>query len=138
MVLDIKTVTNILWTNLNTGYSVNLAGGVPTDGYMVGGYVPSLVIPEDARTPLADTDAWLEGHASYLTVFGDAEPLYYAGIWADSDTDIVYVDISRNVPDLYTALAIAHAHGELAIWDVANKVEIRTEVPSVRDTTQSV
>lgn len=116
-------ITNILMEHLEDGYSVNISGEVPADGYMVGGEVPSLVIDEEKNyQPYLSTDAWLVNHWDLLN-----KPGYFAGIWKDSDTGLIYVDISRNVTDLYAALAIADARGELAIWDVASSKEVRTE-----------
>ena len=105
------------------GYSVNVEGDTPTAGYMVGGYVPSLVFAASAPRPRYFADRWLRNYRILLT-----QPDMYAGIWIDSETRDIYVDISRNVDDLYMAMAIALAHGELAIWDVANSREIRTDL----------
>lgn len=117
-------ITNILMDHVTEGYSVNVSGETPTDGYMVGGEVPSLVIDEEKNyKPYLTTDGWLDNHWTLLN-----QPGYYAGIWRDSDTGLIYVDIRRNVADLYSALAIASARGELAVWDVASNKEVRTEV----------
>ncbi len=117
-----QEITNILFSHEDEGYSVNVHGETPVDGYMVGGEVPSLILDEDERRPMTATDAWLAEHEFTLSL-----PGYYAGIWKDSDTGLTYIDISRNVADLYSALAIADARGELAVWDVAHGVEVRTE-----------
>lgn len=116
-------ITNILMEHVETGYSVDVHGEVPTDGYMVGGEVDSLVIDEMKNyTPYLTMDAWLVKHWDLLN-----KPGYYAGIWRDLDTNLIYVDISRNIADLYMALAIASSRGEIAIWDVASAKEVRTE-----------
>lgn len=116
-------ITDILMCHSEDGYSVSVTGETPTDGYMVGGGVTSLVIDEEKNyAPYLTTDKWLEGHWELLN-----KPGYFAGIWTDSESGLVYVDISRNVADLYSALAIATARGELAVWDVAHGVEVRTE-----------
>lgn len=115
-------ITDILFSHEDEGYSVNVQGETPTDGYMVGGEVASLILKADEPKPMTATDAWLAEHEFTLSL-----PGYYAGIWKDSETGLTYVDISRNVADLYTALAIATARGELAIWDVASEREVRTE-----------
>lgn len=115
-------ITNVLMTHQDEGYSVNTELEVPTDGYMVGGEVPSLILKPDAMYPYLTTDKWLGDHWDLLN-----KPGYFAGIWKDSETGLIYVDISRNVADLYFALAIADARGELAVWDVAHNQEVRTE-----------
>jgi hypothetical protein len=122
---EITTITNTLFTHETDGYSVNLRGDTPFEGYMVGGEVAALVLTTDDQSlfPMTYTDRWLEKNKALLN-----NPEFYAGIWTDHDTGKVYVDISRNVTDLYTALAIAESRGELAIWDVTNGKEIRTEV----------
>ena len=124
---SVQEITNTLWLNQSTGYSVNILGEQPSTGYMVGGYVPSLVLDPPALewTPLNDIDRFVRDNLNWLT---HPAGEYYAGIWVDSDTGKVYVDISRNVDDLYVALAIATAYGEIAVWDVVNEREIRTEV----------
>lgn len=114
-------ITNILMKNVVWGHRVNVTGETPTDGYMVGGEVASLVIDESKNfQPFLTTDKWLEGHWELLS-----KPGYYASI--HTENDLIYVDISRNVADLYSALAIASARGELAIWDVASAKEVHTE-----------
>lgn len=116
-------ITDILMGHSEDGYSVSVTGETPTDGYMVGGEVASLVIDESKNfQPFLTTDKWLEGCWDLLN-----KPGYFAGIWTDSESGLVYVDISRNVADLYSALAIAASRGELAIWDVASAKEVRTE-----------
>lgn len=124
--MRIDEITNILIEESDSGYSINLTGEQPTDGYMVGGEVESLIIKDDEPRRYTTIDAWLVNHIDLLHTRG-----YFAGVWKDTDTDLIYIDISRNVDDLYTALAMAEARGELAIWDVANGKEIRTEVNQV-------
>ena len=118
--LNYTDLTDILMGHVDEGYSVDVHGNVPTDGYMVGGETPSLILKQGVRGRYLTTDAWLDQEWDVLT-----QPGYFAGIWTDTDTGDVYVDISRNVTDLYAALAIAEARGELAIWDVASAKEVR-------------
>lgn len=115
-----QEITNILFSHESEGYSVNVHGETPVDGYMVGGEVPSLILKADEMYPYLTTDKWLAEHKFTLNT-----PGYYAGIWKDSETGLTYVDICRNVTDLYTALAIAENRGEIAIWDVASAKEVR-------------
>lgn len=120
--LSIYDVTNELLAN-REGYSVNVHGVLPTYGYMVGGVVPSLIL-EPKAAKYGPTDAWLDEHWAKL----ESSPDVFAGIWEDSVTGLVYVDLSERYDDLYTALAVATARGELAIWDVASSKEVRTEI----------
>lgn len=120
--LSVRDVTNILWSRQDTGHSVNLRGDTPKSGYMVGGWVPSLVIEgEDLdRTPLAVTDKWLLENYRLLQYSS-----WYAGIWTDQDTGKVYIDISQNIQSREVALGVAAELEELAVWDVENNEEIR-------------
>ena len=49
------------------------------------------------------------------------------GVWEDSRTGHIYVDIVQHVDALSDALELASAHNQLAIWDVRHKREIRVE-----------
>lgn len=122
--LTYSDITDTLLAHADEGYSVNAQGEVPTTGYMVGGFVPSLVLEPDALRPYTNTDAWLHQHWSYFTV---SPALYYAGIWTDSETGQVYVDISRNVDTLSEAVAVGLNHDEIAIWDVVKGRELRLQ-----------
>lgn len=119
-----KAITNILFEHESEGYSVNVDGEVPTSGYMVGGYVTSLVHDEYGYQPMLDTDAWLEQHWSYFTT---NPRVYFAGVWKDLETGKIYIDISRNIESLDEAVAVGVNHGEIAIWDVVNSREIRLQ-----------
>ena len=122
--MRIDEITDTLLVNREEGLSININGEQPKDGYMVGGEVPNFVISCPFELSALDgVDAFLSLHEALLS-----RPEYFAGVWTDSDTGLVYVDISRKVDDLYTALAIAESRGELAVWDVAENKEIRTEV----------
>lgn len=114
-------ITNILMKHFEDGVSVNIYGVKPIDGYVVGGEVPGLVLKPWHPAPYLSIDQWLAEHWDRL------ENGRTASIWTDSETGITYVDISRNVTDLYSALAIASARGEIAVWDVASAKEVRTE-----------
>jgi hypothetical protein len=122
--LTAADITDILLDHADEGYSVNAENEVPTTGYMVGGFVPSLVLAPDALRPYATTDAWLTKNWSYFTV---NPRVYYAGVWTDSDTGRIYIDISRNVDTFGEAIALGDLHNEIAIWDVKNGREIRLQ-----------
>ncbi len=55
-------------------------------------------------------------------------PNKFFGIWIDETSGIVYLDISIHIPGLEQALNFARSNKQLAIWDCANKIEIKTEV----------
>ncbi len=116
-------ITDVLMEHAETGFSINHRGGIPTDGYMVGGEVGNLVLAPEHPMPYKSTDLFLDHHWSFLSSNED----YYATVRMGNEADTVYVSIERNVADLYTALALASARGELAVWDVASTEEVRTE-----------
>ena len=49
----------------------------------------------------------------------------YLGIWIDKTSGIVYLDISIHIKELEQALNLARSNKQLAIWDCANKAEIK-------------
>lgn len=122
--MRIDEITDVLLAHRDEGLSINIDGESPKDGYMVGGEVTSFVISCPFELSALDgVDAFLRLNEALLD-----QPAYYAGVWTDSDTGLIYVDISRKVDDLYTALALADSRNELAVWDVVNGKEVRTEV----------
>lgn len=100
---------------------------VPDSGYMVGGFVDSLIFgPADLLT--GDHRAmtwemisrWLDKHEELtrdLNVF--------VGGWIDSDSGLVYIDISRHYSDRAVAIHVAIDNNEIAIWDLGKGQEIR-------------
>lgn len=50
----------------------------------------------------------------------------YLGVWTDPTNGTLYLDASVHVADKWEALEMAHAGGELAIWDIARGAEILT------------
>ena len=118
-----RDITDILLDHADDGYSVNVYNDIPTTGYMVGGWVPSLKLGQDTLRPYNTTDGYLASHWDRLT----SDSNYFAGVWTDSDTGVIYIDISRNLADLPEALAVAANFGEIAIWDVEAGKEIRLQ-----------
>jgi hypothetical protein len=116
-------ITDVLMERAKNGFSINHRGDIPTDGYMVGGEVMSLVLRAKHPAPYGSTDLYLSQHWNLLT---NSEG-YYATVTTEAHTGLVYVSIQRNVADLYTALALASARGEWSVWDVASAKEVRTE-----------
>ena len=88
--------------------------GLPTHGYFVGGLFPSLVFSGVGEIDRGELAWWIGSN--------DAE---FYGVWVDSETGRIYFD---GVSHYYTERAsrdIGAGRGEIAIWDIANKAEIR-------------
>lgn len=102
-----------LWEHRDNGHTITLYGKVPTEGFVVGSGKPSLENPTDSEA----IARYMESHADQYSTFG---------IWRDSTTDVVYVDAVQIVPTRETALKLARERHELAVWDIANNLEIRT------------
>jgi hypothetical protein len=115
-------ITDVLMERAESGFSINHRGDIPLDGYMVGGEVGSLVLNSSAPAPYLSTDRYLTEYWNLLTNSED----YYASVETDNE-GVTLVSISRNVADLYTALALASARGEQSVWDVASAKEVLTE-----------
>lgn len=49
------------------------------------------------------------------------------GTWVDAKTGNIHVDAVRIIEDCDTATTLAKSNGEIAIWDFANKEEIRID-----------
>ena len=65
---------------------------------------------------------------SYLDQHGDflsENPKLHLGGWIDPDTEKVYLDLSEQFEDEASAVAAGIKHNQLAVWDVANKREVR-------------
>jgi len=96
--------------NGETGGTFNVNGRtVPTDGYFVGGVVPSLINPTPAQVL-----AFIE------TVGTD-----YVGFWEDSETLALYIDAVDHVRTPEAAERLSALRSEIAYWDVANSREVR-------------
>jgi len=115
-------------TRKDGGFSVSMTGQtVPSTGYMVGGYANSLIFGRDVLEPNHNVTAYqlisqyVGKHFRLLT----SDTITFLGGWIDEDTDLVYIDISQHFTEKGQALAAAHYHGELAIWDLENEREIR-------------
>lgn len=114
-------------TRKNGGFSVSMTGHpVPATGYMVGGYEASLIFGRDVLEAGHSVTAYqmilqyVGKHFTMLTRFD-----VFLGGWIDTDTDLVYVDISQHFEDKSEAMAAARFHDEIAIWDLENESEIR-------------
>lgn len=93
-----------------SGATVATRGESPTNGFMVGGVAPELVMTNGTR----DLPSWVARNSGE-----------YFGIWRDDATGKYHADISEHYADRETAIEIARQRGEIAIWDLANGTEIR-------------
>lgn len=93
------------------GTTVSVTGDVPTTGYMTGGAVRELIMsPDDDASALSEWVA--ENSGSYF------------GCWKNSDTGNYHFDVSEHYDAEDSALLVARARGELAIWSLAESREI--------------
>lgn len=85
------------------------AQGITPKRYVVGGYAPAQLYPVGAATAHMRVRIWDAVHAPA------AEGAHTLGYWEDEGT--VYVDLGDTWDGLGTAIAVAQARGELAIYD---------------------
>lgn len=106
-------ITRSIFTAIRNGetggtYSVD-GKPVPSDGYIVGGVIPSLINPTPAQV---------------LNLIETA-PSDYVGFWEDSETLALYVDAVDIVRTPEAAERLSKLRGEIAYWDVKNASEVR-------------
>jgi len=94
------------------GFSINALGEKPTKGYMTGFNKSELI---GANLTQGDIDKWVDDN--YQTLMGDHN--LYVGGWQDGD--LYYLEISKRFDDMTSALTLAEAHNQKAIWDVEEK-----------------
>lgn len=126
--IDAAIESVIKGTRENGGHTASAIGrDVPTTGYMVGGYVESLMfggelITDEGHNPVAYSMMlrWVASHFKIAT----KESMFLGG-WIDTEENVMYVDLSQHFTDLSAALEVARHHEEIAIWDLATSEEIR-------------
>lgn len=96
--------------NGQTGGTFDVTGKiVPTEGYIVGGVVPSLINPRPAD----------------VLAFIESAPTDYVGYWEDSATGDLYID----AVDIFRTPEAAHRasllRAEIAYFDMAKGAEVR-------------
>lgn len=103
----------------NGGFSINANGDSPKNGYMVS-------VKDMFQLKLSDiTDNEIEKLEIELNnLEKQGYKNGYIGGWLDSETDIVYLDISYNFRSLGLALSEASNTNQLAIYDIANDTSI--------------
>jgi hypothetical protein len=112
---SVEELARVLLAN-DLNYSVNVHGEIPKDGYMVGGLVPALIVPESSIT-IDDIKGFIEFH--YLRLL---HANTYLGVWTHEGN--VYVDISRKIDVREEAMRQARNRNEIAIYDVIKGEEI--------------
>jgi len=85
----------------------------PETGYMVSFKNPTLVLDQPVSLFLSIKHFVVDALAS-----GVANDYTYLGGWRDDKTGLVHIDISVNIPDLDSAIVLAKAMGQIAIFDV--------------------
>lgn len=91
-------------------------------GYIVGGIRPTLKLnPGDDNTLVGAIARWIDA----LPAIGTTNSPQYIGIWTDSETGIIHVDVVEVVKERWEAEFKGVVREEKAIWDCRNKKEIR-------------
>jgi pentose-5-phosphate-3-epimerase len=116
-------------TRESGGLSVSMIdGSTPTNGYMVARTV-------GVTSAIVDADVFFDptrGHVALADFFianrthltkGD-----YLGVWHDKPAGKIYLDVSENVSDKATAMALGSrsSRNQISIWDVEAGEEIAT------------
>lgn len=114
-------------TRANGGLSVNMVdGSEPPGGFMVArtkGVKPAIVDADEFYDPErgpAALGSFLKSNKEQLTG-GD-----YLGVWHDTNSGKVFLDVSQNVKDQATAERLGAERDQISIWDVVNMKEIPT------------
>lgn len=99
--------------------------------YVTEGYALSIYPEHEKKLPAADiTTADLMAYVGSKRDLLD-RPGRFFGAWHNKEDGYVYLDVSLAVRDRATALNLARAHDQLAIWDLAASEEIKVEPASV-------
>ena len=114
-------LANCLLSNARSGYSVNIQGVEPRCGYMVGGIVQPLVYQNTASVNVHEVSSWIK---AYINANNSDKNIFF-GIWRNPENNQVFIDVSQQISDLDLALEVARNRGEIAIYDIANKCDIR-------------
>jgi len=98
------------------GCSINLKLGHPICGYMVS-TVAGPVYEADSAVDLRALAAWCRENSDDNSYFGS---------WVDEKTGKLYIDVSDQFYSYDAAMQYARDNNQIAIWDVNNNCEIRT------------
>lgn len=105
------------------GFSVHpVSAKSPTTGFMCA-TVPHAekIFKSSEEITEPAIQSYLDQHKDFLS----ENPKLHLGGWIDPDTEKVYLDLSEQFEDEAAAVAAGVKHNQLAIWDVANKREVR-------------
>lgn len=115
-------------TRENGGHTASAIGApVPDSGFMVGGFVESLMFDASLITDgQHDETVWRMAFRWIATHYGVATmPNMFIGGWIDTEQNVAYLDMSNHYDDRAYAIQVAALHEEIAIWDLATSEEIR-------------
>lgn len=116
-----KDTAFALWMFAEKGLSIDSAWNKPESGYMVSERASERIIESMNCFSLAEAEGWV----SQNDLIPNCGSFY--GVWVDSESGKVYLDISVNYDSLDVALQVAKEENQLAIWDVKNQKEIRVK-----------
>ena len=109
----VEAIASELLTASATGGTISTTDvDVPSAGYVVG--IAGLGVTEN------NNDMGAIAHWVALNLDSD-----HLGVWSDEATGTTYLDVVRVITDRAMAESLARLTGEIAIWDLANRVEIR-------------
>jgi hypothetical protein len=109
-------------TKRDGGITIGLNGEQPNKGFAF-----SIQKMNEQAKPLEElstqmVDDYINQHREELS-----QPGRYLGAWINKN--LVYIDVSQVEQDKQTAHAMAHLHGQLAMYDLSNFDEIPTTAP---------
>jgi hypothetical protein len=109
------------------GFSITPDLARPTTGYMVSLTGYETVVPLSVINDRIVTDIMYTYDAIVRDLQLNCDNVLYVGVWLDGDTNKVYFDISENVLDLETALAIGKARRQISIFDLVTFYSINIQ-----------
>lgn len=112
---------HLLDSAIDSGGTTIRTSDNPLHRYVVGG-LATIMVPM-ARVTHPTTEAWLDQKIWDVML----SPLFFEtlGSWRDGITGDIYVDFGDTYENRETALEVAAARGELAIFDLFDGVEVR-------------
>ncbi len=114
-------IFNELNENLDGGtVSVNPGVTVPSKGYVVALKGEGTTTSDFGLEYSNEVFAWID-RAKIVADWNNG----FLGVWTDTETDVVYFDVVKVLPEKAAALKLARDTQEIAIFDLANGKEIR-------------
>lgn len=93
---------------------------VPATGYMVGGWVQEVTVARESFSERT-VHAFVQRNFSAFS----ENPSLFVGAWLNTETGCVHLDAAAHFPRLNEAEAAGRERGEIAIFDLSSKTEIR-------------